>query len=81
MQIGNQLVMAAQDLDSNGSGVGTIDIWPELHKALADAVVIDYNTTASLYGFVMSDMNFGSPPWSSYWFSTVTMEIMQDVLA
>lgn len=81
LQVGNQLTQVVSTLTSNGSGVGSCNIWPELHQNYANDTAIVYTTACAGLFIMVSDLEVGSSSFAGSWFGEMTAEFMQDVLA
>jgi len=76
--IGNQLVQLAGDLDSDGSGNGSVGIWPELHQNYSDGDSIE---VAAPYGIFFQASPAKRPENDDPHASTRSLMLEEDVLA
>lgn len=81
LQVGNQLVEVVSVLTSNGSGIGSCSIWPELHQNYADGTAIVYTTSAAGTFIMTSEYEIGSESFGGDWFGEMTSEFTEDVTA
>jgi hypothetical protein len=81
LQVGNQLVEVVTQLNSDGSGNGSCNVWPELHLSYANSTAIVYTTSASGVFIMVSDYEIGSESFGGDWFGEMAVDFMEDVLA
>lgn len=87
IRILNEMKMVTADVDTNGSGEGTFEIWPELHADQNDNQIVVYNAD-DIYAdyFLVEAQGLGATPYysqssNSKWLSTVTVRLEEDVTA
>lgn len=79
--IGNQLCYVPQNVNTNGSGVATIPIWPELHKNYADDTPINISTPFGVF-FLREPLSIPIGRFGASWLTeSLVLDLEQDVLA
>ncbi len=86
VRILNELKMVTADVDTNESGEGTLEIWPELHADQNDNQEVFY-ADEDVYGdFFLMESTFPAEPFrqqasNSKWLSSLTVRLEEDVSA
>ena len=79
-----QLTQVTTALSASGSPntIGSVSIWPPLQKDRASGVAVNLTTPGGMF-IMISEFGFsGEPmPTASNWYSDITVELEQDVLA
>jgi len=81
ISVGNELKIVTQSVSTNGSGQATIQIWPEVHKPVADNAAVDISTPKGVF-FLRDSISMSIGPSPGGWATdAIVLSLEEDCVA